>query len=62
VHRVLEGKPEGKRTMGRTRRRWEDIIKMDLQELGCGVMDWIDPAQDRGSWRALVNAVTNHHF
>ena len=50
------GKPEGKRPLGRPRRRWEDNIKMDLQELGCGGMDWIDVAQDRDRWRALVNA------
>jgi len=56
---VLVGKPEGKRPLGRPGRRWEDNIKMDLQELGCGDMDWIDLAQDRGRWRALVNAVTN---
>jgi hypothetical protein len=57
VHRVLVGKPEGKRPLGRTRRRWEDNIKMDLQEMGFGVMDWIDLAQNRDRWRALVNAV-----
>ena len=59
VYRVLMGKPEGKRPLGRPRRRWEDNIKMDLQELGCGVMDWIELAQDRDSFRALVNAVMN---
>jgi len=59
VYRVLVGKPEGKRWLGRPRRRWEDNIKMDLQEVGCGDMDWIDLAQDRDSWRALVNAVMN---
>jgi len=53
------GKPEGKRTFGRTRRRWEDNIKMDLQEMVLGVMDWIELAQDRDRWRALVNAVMN---
>ena len=59
VYRVLVGKPEGKRPMGRPRRRWEDNIKMDLQELGYGGMDWIELAQDRDRWRALVNAVMN---
>ena len=52
-------KPEGNRPLGRPRRRWEDNIKMDLQEVGCGGMDWIDLAQDRDRWRALVNAVMN---
>ena len=51
------GKPEGKRPFGRHRRKWEDNIKMDFQEVGCGGMDWIDLAQDRDRWRALVNAV-----
>ena len=50
---------EGKRPLGRPRRRWEDNIKMDLQEGGCGGMDWIDVAEDRNRWRALVNAVTD---
>jgi hypothetical protein len=59
VYRVLVGKPEGKRPLGRPRRRWEDNIKMDIQEVGCGVMDWIGPAQDRDRWRALVNSVMN---
>ena len=59
VYRDLVGKPEGKRPLGRLRRRWEDNIKMDLQDVGCGVMDWIELAQDRDSWRALVNAVMN---
>jgi len=59
VYRVLVGKPEGKRPLGRPRGRWEDNIKMDLQEVRCGVMDWIQLAQDRVKWRALVNAVTN---
>ena len=53
------GKPEGKISLWIPRRRWEDNIKMDLQEVGCGGMDWIDLAQDRDSWRALVNAVMN---
>ena len=59
VHRVLVGKPEGKRPLGRPRRRWEDNIKMDLQEVECGGMDWIELAQDRDRWRGLVNAVMN---
>jgi hypothetical protein len=59
VYRVLVGKPEGKRPLGRPRRRWEDNIKTDLQEVGCGAMDWIDLAQNRDRWRTLVNAVTN---
>jgi len=59
LYRVLVGKPEGKRPFGRSRRRWKDNIKMDLQEVGCGGMDWIDEAQDRDRWRAVVNAVMN---
>ena len=53
------GKPEGKRPLGRPRPRWEDNIKMDPQEVGYGNMDWIELAQDRDNWRALVNAVMN---
>ena len=53
------GKPEGKSSLGRSRRGWEDNIKMDLQEVGRGVMDWTDLAQGRDRWRALVNAVMN---
>jgi hypothetical protein len=56
---VLVGKPEGTRPLGRPRRRWEDNIKMDLQEVGCGGMDWIELAQDRDRWRVLVNGVMN---
>jgi hypothetical protein len=59
AYRVLMGRPEGRRPLGRPRRRWEDNIKMDLQEVGWGGMDWIDTAQDRDRWRALVNAVMN---
>jgi hypothetical protein len=59
VYRVLVGKPEGKRPLGRRRRRWEDNIKMGLQEVGCGGMDQIGLAQDRDRWQALVNAVMN---
>ena len=57
VYRNLVGKPEGKRPLGRHRCRWEDNIKMGLQEVGCGGIDWIDVGQDRGSWQALGNAV-----
>ena len=53
------GKPEGMRPLERPRRRWEDNIKMDLQKVGCGGMGWIELAQDRDRWRALVNAVMN---
>jgi len=59
VYRVLVGKPEGKRPLRRTRHKWEDNIKMDLQGVGCGVMDWIELAQDRDSFRALVYAAMN---
>jgi len=59
VYRVLVEKPEGKRPLGRPRCRWKDNIKIDLQEVGCGGMAWIELAQDRNSWRALVNAVMN---
>jgi len=58
VHRALVGKPEGKRPLGRPRRRWEDIIKMDLREMGGGG-DWMELVQDRDRWRALVNTVMN---
>ena len=53
------GKPEGKRKLGKPRRRWEDNIKMGLQEVGCGGVDWIKLIQDRDRWRALMNAVIN---
>jgi hypothetical protein len=56
MFRILVGKPEGKRSLGRPRRRWEDHIKADLQEVGCGGMDWIE---DRDRWRTLVNSAMN---
>jgi len=59
AYRVLVGKPEGKRPLGRPRRRWVDNIIMDLQEVGCGYVDWIGLAQDRDRWRTLVSAVLN---
>jgi len=59
VYSLLVGEPEGRRRLGRARSRWEGNIKKDLQEVGCGVMDWIELAQDRDRWRALVNAVMN---
>ena len=59
VYRALVGKPVGKRPLGRPRRRWVDNIKMDLQEVGCGYMDWIGLAQDIDRWRTLVSAVMN---
>ena len=59
VYRVLVGKPDGKRPLGRPRRRWVDNIRMDIQEVGCGNVDWIGLAQDRDSWRTLVSAVMN---
>jgi hypothetical protein len=59
VYRVLVGKPEGRRPLGRPRRRWEDGIRMDLEETGWGGVEWIHLAQDRDHWRALVNAVMN---
>jgi hypothetical protein len=62
VDRVLLGKPEEKRQLGSPMRRWEDNIKIDHQEFGFGCMDWIELAQDRDTWRALVNAVMNLRF
>jgi hypothetical protein len=59
VHRVLVGKPEEKRPLGRPRRRWEDNIKMDSQKVGGGCGDWMELAQDRDRWRALVSTVKN---
>jgi hypothetical protein len=59
VHKVLVGKPEGKRPLGRLRRRWEDNSKMDVQEVGGGRGDWKELAQDRDGWRALVSTVKN---
>jgi hypothetical protein len=59
AYRLLVGKPEGKRPLGRPRRRWVDNIRMDLGEVGWGDVDWIGPAQDRNRWRARVNSVLN---
>jgi hypothetical protein len=59
VYSVLVGKPEGKRPLWRPRRRWDDNNQMDLQEVGYGGMDWVELAQDRNSWWALMNAVMN---
>jgi len=59
VHRVLVGEPEGKRPLGRPRRRWENDIKMDLQEVGGSCGDWLELARDRDMWRAFVNTVRN---
>ena len=59
VHKVLEGKPEGKRSLGRPRLRWDDNIKMDLEEVGRGCGDWKELAKDRDRWRALVSTVMN---
>ena len=59
LYGILVGKPEGRRPLGRPRHRWVDNIRMDLQEVGCGYMDWIGLAQDRDRWRTLVSAVMN---
>jgi hypothetical protein len=59
AYRILVVRPEGRRSLGRPRRKWEDNIKMDLEEVGWGGMDWIDMAQDRDRWRAVVSAVMN---
>jgi hypothetical protein len=59
AYRILVGKPEGKSTLGRPRRRWVNNIKVDLGEIEWGGMDWIELAQDRGQWKALVNTVMN---
>ena len=59
VYWFLVGKPEGRKPLGRPRRRWVDNIRMDLQAVGCGYMDWIGLAQDRDRWRTLVSAVMN---
>jgi hypothetical protein len=62
VYRVLTGKPEGKRPLRRPRHRWENGIRMDLREIGCGSVDWIQLAQDRDRWQALMNAVITFGF
>jgi hypothetical protein len=59
AYNILVGRPEGRRPLGRPRRRWEDNIKMDLREIGFGDVDWIHLAQDRDRWRALVNMIMN---
>jgi hypothetical protein len=59
VYKVLVGKPEGKRPLGRSRRRWEDWLRMDLREIGLGGVDWIRLAQNRDRWQAIVSAVMN---
>ena len=62
MYRVLVGKPEGKRPLGRPRRRWMDNVRLDLQEVECGYVDWIGLEQDRDSWLTLVSAVMNLRF
>jgi hypothetical protein len=59
AYRILVGNPKGKRPLGRPRRRWENNIKLDLREIGWGVMDWIDLAEDRDQWKALVYSIMN---
>ena len=59
VYRVLVRKPEGRRPLGRPRRRWEENIRMDLREVGCGCVDWMELAQDRDRWSVLVSSVMN---
>jgi hypothetical protein len=62
AYRILVGKPEGKRPLGRLRRKWVDNIKMNLREIGCDSMEWIDLAQDRDLWRAFLNTVMDLQF
>jgi hypothetical protein len=62
VYRILVGKPEGKRPLGRPRSRWVDRFKMDLREIGWGGMNWVDLTQDRDQWRALINTVMHFRF
>jgi hypothetical protein len=62
IYRVLVGQPGRRRPLGRPRRRWEDNIKMNLQKVGCGDLDWIELAEDSDRWRAVVNAVMNLRF
>jgi hypothetical protein len=62
LYRVLVGKPAGKRPLGRPRRRWEDGIRVDIRKTGWGSVEWIQLAQDRDRWRALVNSVINHRI
>jgi hypothetical protein len=62
AYRILVGKPDGRRTLGRPKRKWVDNIKIHLREIGWGTMDWIDLAQERDQWRALVNTAINFHI
>jgi hypothetical protein len=59
AYRLFAGNAEGKRPLGRPRRRWADLVRMDLVQVGCGDVDWIGPARDRNRWRVLVNSVSN---